>query len=670
VTSTVPAPARAGAPSRVPRRSGLPPITAAADGAARVRVHPAQRGGRVLPVESWLGGLPGRPSAWTALLPSSMRPQVSMVAVDYAEREQVLAEHGPDAVREIATQLAAAVHAALPAPDAPVTTSEGQVLAPLGAVRTGVLERALQQMVDQLSAEGVRLGGRRMAITPAIGWSVAATLGPRAVPELVQQAQEAAYEARARLDAVPRRWSAPVQLRRPLLSHRTKRQVVVTSLVALLWPLAIVGLSLASGVEPADWIFRVVVAGLLLTSAMIWVESILALPAAAPPPLADSDRPLMTAVIAAHLPNEAATIVETLRAFLRVDYDRTEIVLAYNTPHPLPVEAELWALAAEHEQLTVVHVPFSNSKAQNVNAALHLATGDVIGVFDADHHPAPDSFSRAAAWLADGADVVQGRCIVRNGTESPVSGLIAREFDAIYGVSHLGRSRLHGFAIFGGSNGWFRAELLRRLRLRPDMLTEDIDISMRALLGGAHLVYDPDMISTELAPVTVASWWRQRARWAQGWYQVSLRRLGACLRSPQLTLRQRLGALVLLGWREVAPWLSLAVLPLLVWSTWFDGTPGVPLNVPALLLALAFTSLAGPFQTWVAYRTTPAPLRAPARRYAGYALMSLLWYAELKNVVARVAQLKETVGERRWVTTPRTAGTVVAAAPRTAEVAA
>uniref|UniRef100_UPI0034DE27D6 glycosyltransferase n=1 Tax=Modestobacter roseus TaxID=1181884 RepID=UPI0034DE27D6 len=586
-----------------------------------------------------------------------------------AEREQVLAEHGPAAVREVAARLADAVRTALPAADAPVVTADGQVLAPVGARRPGPLKQALQQLVDRLRAEGVPLAGTTLSITPAVGWGAAPAIGPRPVPELVAQALEAAGQARARLDAVPVAWTPQTDTGRRLLGHRTRRQVLLTSLVALTWPLGVVLASLALGVEPADWVFRVVVLGLLITSATLWLESVLALPAAPLPPLPEGRRPRLTAVIPADLPNEAATIVETVHAFLRVDYAEAEVIVAYNTPRPLPVEAELRALAAVHERLTVLHVPFSRSKAQNVNAALQVAGGEVIGVFDADHHPAPDSFARAAAWIAGGADVVQGRCVIRNGDESPVSALVAREFDVIYGVSHLGRARLHGFAIFGGSNGWFRADLLRRLLLRTDMLTEDIDVSMRALLAGAELVYDPEMRSTELAPVTVARWWRQRARWAQGWFQVSLARLGAIVTSPRLALRQRVGAAVLLGWREVTPWLSLAVLPLLVWSTWFDGTPGIPLNVPSLVLALLFTSLAGPFQTWVAYRTTPAELRAPARRYAVYALMSLLWYAELKNVVARVAQLKEWLGERRWVTTPRTTGTVVPAA-QTAEVAA
>ncbi|HEX2073733.1 MAG TPA: glycosyltransferase family 2 protein [Geodermatophilus sp.] len=646
------------------RLRGLPAIGQAPGTlGSGVRAYPSPSATARQSTAAWLATLPGRPSAWTVLLPPSLRPRTTVVAVDYAEREQVLAELGPAAARVVAGQLAGAVRAALPASTNLVTTVDGRVLAPIGARRRSTVARALRRMVEEIRCTGVRVDGRSLAITPAVGWSAAPTLGPRSVPELPWQALEAAHQACGRLDGVPRRWVPTPEVGEGRLANRTRRQIGLTVGLALLWPLAVVGLSALLGIQPADWSFRVVVGGLVLTAAMIWLETVLALPRATPPPLAPDERPPMTAIIAADLVNEAATIRETLEAFLRADYDRLEVVLAYNTPEPLPVEVELADLAAAHPRLTVVRVPFSTSKAQNINAGLHLATGEIIGIFDADHHPAPDAFDRAAAWIAGGADVVQGRCVIRNGEESPVSAMVAREFDVLYGVSHLGRSRLHGFAVFGGSNGWWRADLLRRLRLRRDMLTEDIDVSVRALLGRANLVYDPDIVSTELAPTTVASWWRQRTRWAQGWLQVSLRHLLRCLRAPQLSRRQRLGTLALLGWRELAPWLTLAILPLLVWSAWFDSTPGVPLNVPSMLLALAFTSAAGPLQTWVAYRTTPAAHRAPARRYALYAMLSLLWYTELKNVVARVAQVKEAVGERRWVTTPRTAR---AAAPEAA----
>ncbi|MBK7449854.1 MAG: hypothetical protein IPJ47_10635 [Anaerolineales bacterium] len=75
-------------------------------------------------------------------------------------------------------------------------------------------------------------------------------------------------------------------------------------------------------------------------------------------------------------------------------------------------------------------------------------------MFDADHHPKPNSFMRARRWLSNGYDIVQGHCAVRNGEASWVSKMVAGNLEAIYAVSHPGRERLHKFGIFGGSNGF------------------------------------------------------------------------------------------------------------------------------------------------------------------------------------------------------------------------
>ena len=143
----------------------------------------------------------------------------------------------------------------------------------------------------------------------------------------------------------------------------------------------------------------------------------------------------------------------------------------------------------------------STSKAQNINAALQVVQGEIIGIFDADHRPMTQAFRRAAAWLANGVDVVQGRSVVRNGGDNRLARMVAVEFEGIYAVAHPGRAALHTFGIFGGSNGFWRAGVLNRLRMRPDMLTEDIDISIRAVFAGHRIAVDPQLISEELSPL-------------------------------------------------------------------------------------------------------------------------------------------------------------------------
>ena len=298
----------------------------------------------------------------------------------------------------------------------------------------------------------------------------------------------------------------------------------------------------------------------------------------------------------------------------------------------------------------------STSKAQNVNAALSLIRGEFVGVFDADHHPDPPSFRRAWDWLASGFDIVQGHCFIRNGNASAIARMIAIEFEQIYAVAHPGRSRLHGFGIFGGSNGYWRSDLLRQIRFHGFMLTEDIDSSLRVVEQGGKIASDPYLISRELAPTDLSGLTNQRLRWAQGWFQVSKKRLRPLLRSKHLTVRNKFGVIQLLVWREAFPWISLQIFPIVAYWAWrAGGLEQLNWFVPLLFALTAATLATGPGQiafTWIL--ADPAH-RANPRWFLSYVAASLFFYSEYKNLLSRVAHFKEALGERAWKVTPRAA---------------
>ncbi|MGL4742863.1 MAG: glycosyltransferase [Dermatophilaceae bacterium] len=433
-------------------------------------------------------------------------------------------------------------------------------------------------------------------------------------------------------------------------------QVLLATLGPIVVPFLLLVAAYVVGYDLSGVLYLTLVGALILTAFTIWAECSAALEPPDLPAAPDQPAPRASAVIAAYLPNEQDTIVETVETLLAQRYSGgLQVVLAYNTPVDLPVESALHALAAAHDHLTVLRVQDSTSKAQNVNAALAVTDGEVVGIFDADHHPMAGAFDRAWRWIADGADVVQGHCVIRNGDASALTKLVAVEFEQIYAVAHPGRAAIHRFGIFGGSNGYWRRSALERTRLRGSFLTEDIEASMRVLAGGGRIVNDPGLVSRELAPETPRALWKQRTRWAQGWFQVSVRHLGPILRAPMLSLRQKLGAIYLLGWREVYPWLAMLPWPLIGFLAWRDG--GITMTSPLFLLLTVFVSVSGPLQTLAAWRLAVPELRRHPWWFVGAAIANLLAYTELKNLVNRVAHLKQLRGEHQWVVTPRTAGT-------------
>ena len=436
-------------------------------------------------------------------------------------------------------------------------------------------------------------------------------------------------------------------------------QFVLSLILGLGLPFALYAVCDALGADISGTVYIGVVIVLVVTAASIWIEGFLALKATTPPNNPGEKYPVATVIIPAYLPNEAETIIETINAFLRIDYpNQIQIIVAYNSPMALPVEEELDALAKAHAHSALftiepIRVMGSSSKAQNVNAVISRVQGRFVGIFDADHHPRPDSFVRAWLWLSNGWDVVQGRCTIRNGMASWVSRMVAVEFEQIYAVSHPGRARLHGFGIFGGSNGFWRTQVLHETRMRHSMLTEDIDSSIRAVGAGYKIASDRDLVSEELAPTTLSQLLNQRLRWAQGWFQVSLQRISSVLSSPHVSLRQKLGLIHLLVWRELFPWYSIQVLPIMGYWVWAYGWHYIQWAVPIFLATTIFTLSTGPSQILFAYLLADKAMRKRPSWFIEYLFVSTFLFSPFKDTLSRIAHLKEAMRERAWRVTPR-----------------
>jgi cellulose synthase/poly-beta-1,6-N-acetylglucosamine synthase-like glycosyltransferase len=224
----------------------------------------------------------------------------------------------------------------------------------------------------------------------------------------------------------------------------------------------------------------------------------------------------------------------------------------------------------------------------------------------------------------------------------------------MYAVSHPGRARLHGFGIFGGSNGFWRTDLLREIRMRDSMLTEDIDAALRAVEAGHVITSDPYLVSRELSPTTLKGLTHQRLRWAQGWYQVTKLRMGPSLVAPKLSLRQKFGMFHLLAWREAFPWLSMQIVPVIGYWMWRAGSiTAVDWFVPLLVWISLFIVATGPGQLLFTWIKADPQIKKHTSWFWFYFVLSIVFYAGYKNIVARVANLKEFLGEKAWKVTPR-----------------
>lgn len=362
--------------------------------------------------------------------------------------------------------------------------------------------------------------------------------------------------------------------------------------------------------------------------------------------------PRCSFLVAAYLPNEQDIILDTLKHILRTvqrSADGLEVILAYNTPVDLPIEDDLRRLALMHPELRLLRVEGSHSKAENLNAALHIVTGEITCILDADHLPPADCFVRAWRWLEHDYHVVQGRNIIRNHRHSLLTLNIAIEFETLYGVSHAAKSFLTDSSIFGGSNGYWRTEVLQQIRFNPAMLTEDIDASMRTLLSGYRILHDRSIITTELAPADFNSFWFQRKRWAQGWLEVSFKYQRRVWKSAHFTLWQKIYWTYLLYFCVLYSLIALQILPLLLSLFLYQGDLPASEN-PFLWFSTVTTFSSGIYQTLVTMKV--AAVRYPLFYFLQHGVTIFL-YTILKNVIAVVGLYDHLHGHNKWVVTPR-----------------
>merc|ERR1719498_573101 len=133
-----------------------------------------------------------------------------------------------------------------------------------------------------------------------------------------------------------------------------------------------------------------------------------------------------------------------------------DIVVVYNTPKPMEIEKDLQAMTQEEmpkgRHLSVQRASQSTSKAENLNLVIPDIKSKYTVIYDADHHPDPESLATGIRRLDEGdVDCVQGSTYIREGVWW-LQYLINGEFFMTYFINLPAMQVLTGTGFFGGSN--------------------------------------------------------------------------------------------------------------------------------------------------------------------------------------------------------------------------
>lgn len=272
--------------------------------------------------------------------------------------------------------------------------------------------------------------------------------------------------------------------------------------------------------------------------------------------------------------NEEATVRQSVRALLTLQYPNLEVVLINDGSSDRTLELLIEDFALE--PASPVHYRWLDSapvrtiyrsrtfpelivvdkenggKADSLNAGLDVAAGDLVCAIDADTLIEPDALLKmvqpflyrddviatgGTLRIVNASEVRDGRVITPHVPRNVLAGCQAVEYLRAFLFGRMGWNRLGGNLIISGAFGLFRREaVIEAGGYMHDSVGEDMELVVRmrrqALDRGLphQVISIPDPVAWTEVPESFRTLGRQRDRWHRGLADVMWRFRGMIFR--------------------------------------------------------------------------------------------------------------------------------------------
>jgi cellulose synthase/poly-beta-1,6-N-acetylglucosamine synthase-like glycosyltransferase len=232
-----------------------------------------------------------------------------------------------------------------------------------------------------------------------------------------------------------------------------------------------------------------------------------------PPP----SYPLLSIIIPAY--NEERTLSRTLDSLAEADYPNKEIIVVDDgsTDSTFSEASQYREKLGANVLYSVIKKPENAGKSSAINHGLLFAKGDYVVTVDADSIITRDALKMIVKYFQNPSVAGVGGNVKVFNRVSLLTNCQALEY--LVGINLWRRA----FDIFGvvmvvpGALGAFNKKVLQQAgNYDKDTLTEDFDITIKALKCGKVVQASSSALAYTEAPANLSDFYKQRVRWYRG----------------------------------------------------------------------------------------------------------------------------------------------------------
>lgn len=308
-------------------------------------------------------------------------------------------------------------------------------------------------------------------------------------------------------------------------------------------------------------------------------------------------QPRFLCVTAAH--NESAVIGLHVQNLMGMEYPKDLFDVVVVADNCTDDTAALAVAAGAH--VWTRHNRLERGKGFALRWAFHeraaLSDYDAVCVFDADNLVDPNFLQVMAQHLREGQTAIQAYLDTKNPWDSWTTSSYAMAYWFMNRFWQHPRIRLGLSGALGGTGFCLDRRLLDTLPWEATSLTEDLEYSVRVVLGGQRVYWTPLTRVYDEKPVSLKASFPQRTRWLRGHWTTAFRYSGALLKkSLRGNFRARWQALDILAylWQPLVILLTglnilLSAAQLIFGDRWYSHwlAHALPLGIWAGLVALS-----------------------------------------------------------------------------------